>query len=193
MTASHLSRAVDTWTAKSAVASRYLLRLYRVLGDDKQAANAMQAGKSSEERARRLGLDTQLAAMKALHGEIDPENMLAEARAWGILVEAHAGICAFHAMVDSQHEKGRSLQGARNTASKALERSIHGYRVAFPEEMANEGILRAIEAAAHICAKTFVDDLSDEDPNMEREVLEKSVYQDILNALVAVAIPAPVA
>ncbi len=183
MTSTSLSHAVDTWTAKSAVASRYLLGLYRVLGDDKQAANAMQAGKSSEERARRLGLDIQMAAMKTLHGEIDPENMLAEARAWGILVEAYAGICAFHAMVDSQAGQGRSLQGARNTANKALERSIHGFRMAFPEEMAREGIQRAIEAAACICAKTFVDDLTGEDLDLKREALEKSVYQDILNAL----------
>jgi len=193
MTQSHLYRAVDTWTAKSAAASRYLLRLYRVLGDDKQAANAMQAGKSSEERARRLGLDIQLAAMKTLHGETDIENMLAEARAWEILVESHAGISAFHAMVDSQPGQGKSLQGARNTAIRALKRSIHGYRVAFPEEMANEGIQRAIEAAATVCAKTFVEDLPGEDLDAEREALVMSVYQDILNALVAETLPTPVA
>jgi hypothetical protein len=154
-----------------------------VLGDDKQAANAIQTGKPSEERAQRLGLDIQLAAMKALHGEIDPENMLSEARAWGILVEAQAGIRAFHAMADGQTAESSGLQGAENATTKAFEKALHGYRVAFPEEMANEGILKAIEIAATLCAKTFVDDLPDEDLDEEREAVEKSVYQDILEAL----------
>jgi len=185
MEQTNLSHAVDTWTAQAAVASRYLLRLYRLLGDDKQAANAIQAGKSAEERADRQGLKPLVASMLTIFSEENQDLTLGEARAWETLIEAHAGISAFHAMVEGHGEHARRLQGLRNATTKALDRSMHGYRVAFPEEMANEGIRGAVDRAATICAQMFIDDMPESEIEEDIEAVRVNIYQEVLNALSA--------
>lgn len=189
MTSSHLPLTVDTWTSQAVVASRYLIRLYRALGDEKQASNAIQSGAPAEERAQRLGLSLQISALQTTFVEDHPEEVIGEAQAWQALVEAHAGICAFHAMVKGHSEKSRGLHGARNASTKAFHRSIQGYRVAFPEQMANDGITKAIGTASERCADTFVKDLEkDAGPEDHSEVaVALEIRKNILEALLAEA------
>ena len=53
MAASSLSQTVDLWTAQVMVASGFLTRLYRALGDDRQAAKKLQAPLSGAVRFRK--------------------------------------------------------------------------------------------------------------------------------------------
>ena len=189
MASSLLHQTVDTWTIHAVVASRHLIRLYRALGDDKQASIANHSGGPAEERAQRLGLSVRIATLQATFSDENPEEVAGEAQAWQILVEAQAGICAFHAIADGHSEKSRGLQGARNAFTKAFRRAIQGYRVAFPEQMANEGISKAIRMASERCTTTFMEtfneDVGSEGPS-EADVA-REIRKDILEALLAEA------
>lgn len=183
MTSSHLSQAVDTWTCQAVSASRFLQALYRRLGDEKQATNAIQAGAPAEERGGRLGLSARIAALKIIHGQESPDAAPGEARSWQVLVEAQAGVCAFHAMADHCDDgKARSLRGARTANNKAFQQALRGYRIAFPEEMSEAGISQAIEIAASTCVATFMEDLTDASEE-ERESLRQDLSRTILDAL----------
>lgn len=61
MPSTHLIAQVDTWTIHAVAASRWLTRFYRTLGDDRQAAIAIQAGASAVERMNRLRIQGQIA------------------------------------------------------------------------------------------------------------------------------------
>jgi hypothetical protein len=180
---SHLSVTVDTWTIQAVVASRYLLRLYRGLGDGKQALTASQAGAQAEERAQRLGLTSGLAALQQLFVEKNPETTEAEAEAWKTLVEAQAGICAFHSMVNETPKGSSGLQGSRTRAAKAFCRSIQGYRVAFPEQIADEGIAKALELAAEKCTEACLKDLGCNEGVEERSTAAEEIHSNIRDAL----------
>ncbi|WP_285605820.1 hypothetical protein [Geothrix edaphica] len=121
--------------------------------------------------------------MRDIFGDQDEEKLLGEARAWQILVEAQAGVCAFHAMTGDDPGKARGLRGARTASTKALDRAVHGYRVAFPDVMAEAGIRSALEGAASTCVRGFMEDLEGDGPAEDREVLQESIYRDILGAL----------
>lgn len=153
-----LSQTVDVWTVQSVAASRYLASLYRELGDEKQAFHAIQTGAPAEERAQRLGLTNRIAGELAAFMEDGSEAIASEAKAWQNLVEAQAGICAFHGMVTEQ-ENARSLQGPRNVANKAFRTALKGYRIAFPEPMVSDGISAAILAATDRCVMAFRKDI----------------------------------
>jgi len=183
MTSSQLTLAVDTWTCQAVSVSRFLLALYRRLGDEKQAANAIQAGAPAEERGGRLGLGPRIAALKLIHGQEAPDAAPGEARSWQVLVEAQAGVCAFHAMADHCDDgKARSLRGARTANNKAFQASLRGYRIAFPEEMSAVGISEAIDAAAETCLASFLEDLTDASDE-ERESIRKDLGLTIREAL----------
>lgn len=183
MTSSHLSQAVDTWTCQAVSASRFLQRLYRMLGDEKQATNAIQAGAPAEERGSRLGLGSRITALRIIHGQESPDAAPSEARSWQVLVEAQAGVCAFHAMADLCDDgKARSLRGARSANNKAFQQALRGYRIAFPEEMSEAGISQAIEVAASTCVAAFLEDLTDASEE-ERQTLRQDISQSILDAL----------
>lgn len=66
MNESRMKDRVNTWTLQVVAASRFLLNLYRVLGDDKQAYRAMMAGKASIERLGRLHLVDQAECTAAI-------------------------------------------------------------------------------------------------------------------------------
>ena len=83
---SHLSQTVDGWTAQAVAASRYLVRLYRALGDGRQAAAALQGCGACEERQQRLGLQGLSQALADASGAAHPEEGSGEARAWQLLV-----------------------------------------------------------------------------------------------------------
>lgn len=183
MTSSQLTLALDTWTCQAVSASRFLQTLYRALGDEKQAANAIQAGAPAEERGSRLGLGARIAALRIIHGQESPDATPSEARSWQVLVEAQAGVCAFHAMADHcDDNKARNLRGARTANTKAFQQALRGYRTAFPEEMSEAGITQAIEDAANTCVATFLEDLTDASEE-ERQALRQDLSQSILDAL----------
>lgn len=183
MTSSRLSHTVDTWTCQAVSASRFLQVLYRRLGDEKQAANAIQAGAPAEERGSRVGLGTRIAALKIVHGQESPDAAPGEARSWRLLVEAQAGICAFHAMADhGDDSKARSIRGARTANNKAFQQALRGYRTAFPEEMSEAGISQAIEDAANRCVVSFLEDLTDASEE-ERQTFRQDLNRTILDAL----------
>ena len=110
-----------------------------------------------------------------------PEETLGEENAWQTIVEALAGLCALHGLVDD-HKEGRSLRGSRTGTNKALRMAMRGYRSAFPEEISSPGIRRAIQQAALRCADAFssnVDDATDQ----EKADLRKELHANILDAL----------
>ena len=183
MTTSQLTSAVDTWTCQAVSASRFLQALYRGLGDEKQAAHAIQAGAPAEERGSRLGLSPRIAAFKIIHGQESTDATPSEARSWQVLVEAQAGVCAFHAMADYCDDgKARSLRGARTANNKAFQQALRGYRTAFPEEMSEAGITQAIGDAARTCVASFLEDLADASEE-ERESLRLDLSRTIREAL----------
>jgi len=177
MAASSLSQAVDLWTAQVMVARRYLTRLYRVLDDDRQAAMAQQACGPCEERAQRLGLHGRIQALQTEFADMHPDDTLGELKAWETMVQAQAGLLAFHSLVDEDHERSRNLRGSKTQTTKAFQKALRGYRTAFPEEITFPGFQQAIETAAFHCAEAFsqeVGDLTDEEKrNLQREVQAK--------------------
>jgi len=181
MTQSSLTETVDLWTAEVMVASNYLVRLYRILGDDRQVYLTMQARGHCEERAQRLGLSPRVKALHNVFVAEQPEDSVGEAKAWELLLTAQAGLAAFYGIVDD-HEKGGSLRGPRTATTKAFHKSLLGYRTAFPEEITIPGIHRAFEIAARICAESFaleVDDSNEE----EKAGLRSEIHANILDGL----------
>ena len=186
MSRSHLTSTVDAWTMLAVAASRHLAGLYRALGDGKQAFNAIQAGVPSEERAQRFGLTSRLPDGKAIFGKSDSEVLESESEAWRTLIKAQAGLCAFHGMV-ADHERARALQGARNVSNKAFQAALRGYRIAFPEPMASDGIAEAILAAADGCVAAFKKDLEESGESSDFSETAQHVHRSILEALKAEA------
>jgi len=181
MPTSSLTQTVDIWTAQVVQASSYLTHLYRVLGDERQAYQAMQACGPCEERAQRLRLQAQIDDLKAVFVAQYPEETLGEEHAWKLLIVASAGFCALHGLVDD-HEEGKSLRGPRTVTNKAFHNSLRGYRTAFPEEITIPGIRQAIEQASLHCAAAFssnVDDATDQ----EKADLSRELHANILEAL----------
>ena len=181
----HLSLTVDTWTSEAVVASRYLSRLYRALGDDKQAYRAIQAGAPAAERAQRLGLSSRIAAMQVNFAIDNPDEVQGEAKAWKTLVESQAGLCSFHSMVEG-HSKN-ALQGSRGATGKAFLQSLDGFRAAFPEPIAHNGIFEALQAAAGRCAETCLEGLGGEESPDVRSTVILEIHKNILEALVDAA------
>ena len=181
MATSTLNQTTDFWTAQAVMASGYLLRLYRILGDDRQAAMARQACGPCEERAQRLGLMAQIVVLNSQFIAEYPEDTLGEEKAWEILVEAHAGLSALHGLVHD-HEKAGSLRGSQTGTLKAFHKALRGYQTAFPDEMTILGIQVAVEAAANRCADAFsleVDGVTEQ----EKADFRKELYSNILEAL----------
>jgi hypothetical protein len=181
MTQSSLSQAVDQWTAEVMVASGYLVRLYRILGDDRQAFMAVQAQGPSAERVQRLGFGPRVQALHNIFVAEHPEDAIGEQKAWELVLAAQAGLCAIHVMVD-EHEKGGSLRGPRTATTKAFHKSLLGYRAAFPEEMTIPIIHRSIETAAMRCAESFALNV-DETTDHEKAELRREIHANILDAL----------
>lgn len=191
MAASSLSQAIDLWTAEVMVARGYLTRLYRVLGDDRQAAMAQQACGPCEERSKRLGLSARIQALQSVFAARHPDETLGELKAWETMVEAQAGLLAFHCLVDEDHERGRNLRGSKTQTTKAFQKALRGYRTAFPEEITFPGFQQAIETAALHCAKAFSLDL-EETTDEEKRNLQQELQTKILDALMDAAQAVPV-
>jgi len=182
MPTSSLTAMVEYWTAQAAMASGFLLRLYRDLGDDRQAYLAMQAVGPSKERAQRFGFHSQVDALKAVFAAEYPEKTLGEKNAWQLMIEAHAGLCAFHGLVD-EHEKSGSIRGSRTGTNRAFHMARRGYRTAFPEEITIPGIRQAIESATAICADVFSSNVgcaSDQEKSDLRQELRANILEALL-------------
>jgi len=181
----HLTATADDWTVQAIVASRYLTKLYRGLGDEKQASNAIQVGALMEERAQRLGLLSQAQQHQTTFQAEQTDTTQGEAQAWQVLVEALAGLSAFYAIADAPAPKPTGLQGVRNKTNKAYQKALHSYRVAFPESMANQGIKNAIHRSAHRCTQTLLMDCDNSDPISMDDPAAREIHQNILQSLLA--------
>src|SRR5512142_1860614 len=93
LTANQLSSTVERWILEAVAASRFLTRLYRTLGDDRQASAAISIGQSATERMERMGLQSQLSGLKFPFGDRELNETEAEETAWQSLVTAQAGLC----------------------------------------------------------------------------------------------------
>ena len=178
MPPSSLDVQVYSWTTQILGAAGELVRLYRSLRDDKQAAVALQIRAPAEERARRLRLKAPAPLpMNERAGETETE-----ASAWGDLLTAQAGLFTFHAMVADNSPEGRKLGGARNLAGKTLQRAIRGLQTAFPEGMAQAILDQAIQSAARTCSCMVAQNI-DREGEPELGGLDQTLYVQILQAL----------
>ena len=181
-----LTAYVDTWTVQAVMASRWLTNLYRGFGDDRQAAAATQAGAPSVERLNRLGLRDRVISAKDRFNAEFGEETLAEQAAWKALVEAQAGISAFYAMTDSADKKPPpGFRGSRTTHNKAFGKAIQGFRTAFPDEVAKEGVAAAIRRATTACVDAFLttlDEVDVESHDLLRSGLEASLTEALEKA-----------
>jgi len=178
MPPSSLDVQVDSWTTQILGAAGELVRLYRSLRDDKQAAVALQIRAPAEERARRLRLKAPAPLpMNERAGETETE-----ASAWGDLLTAQAGLYTFHAMVADNSPEGRKLGGARNLAGKTLQRAIRGLQTALPEGMAQAILDQAIQSAARTCSCMVAQNI-DREGEPELGGLDQTLYVQILQAL----------
>ena len=183
MTSSRLTRTVDLWTIRAVVASRFLTSLYRGLGDSIQVAKAVQAGVPAEERARRLRLDVQIKAEQDLASVEAYLEVSREFQAWQTLIEAYAGIAAFHSMAEEGSTGKAGLHGPRSANSKAFHQTLRGFRVAFPEDMAREGIEKALLLATGACVGALLMDLEEKAPEEDHSALVEELTGEILGAL----------
>ena len=152
MASTALTQTVDFWTAQAVMASGYLVALYRIL--EKALENV----------------------------EKHAEELLGEEKAWQRIVEAHAGLCAVHDLIDDP-EQDPSLRGSRAGTANALRHALRGYRTAFPEECTIPGIRQAMESAALRCADAFSFTGDREEPRQRQELHDR-----ILEALLRKAV-----
>ncbi|BDU73170.1 hypothetical protein [Mesoterricola silvestris] len=183
MAPSSINQTVNDWTTQVLVAAGHLVWLYRRLGDERQAALALRAMGPCEERAQRLGLKSGISQLQARFLSDPLDEVAREARAWQWLVEGHAGISAFHGMVEGDDDKGRRLRSNQAATTKALHLALRGYHVAFPATLAEEGIRAALESATARCARAFTMDLQDASDE-ERADLRLELQSTILDALI---------
>ena len=183
MTISQLTANVDAWTLQAVVASGWLARLYRSLGDERQAVLAVQVGEPGVKRLGRRGLQQRVPAQAEAFQRQHPEETQAEEAAWGQLVEAYGGISAFIAVTDSSDGRSASgLRGARTTTNAAFRRAIRGFHTAFPDEIARPAITVAIQRACQGCADAFMANVEEEDPERLAQLrvsLEACVFEAI--------------
>jgi hypothetical protein len=95
-------------------------------------------------------------------------------------------------MVDQGSREGRWLRGSRHSAAKAFQCSLHGLRVAFPAELAEASILRALDAIASRCAEVFAQ-AAQGLAETERAGLRTEFCQVIRESLRQEASPRPIA
>lgn len=186
-----LTQQIDAWTVQALVAVRYLAAFYRQLRDDRQATAALQSLGPAEERARRLGIEGRVIAEREVFLRQYVDETEAEAAAWHSLIEAQAGICAFHALVADDPDRNKPLRGARCASLKAFKRAVVGMRTAFPEPMAEEGIAKAVDAASRTSTDLFVMGLESLDDGREVQGadLRESLFQRVSAALIAECSP----
>jgi len=171
MTIGKLTTNVDAWTVQAVVASAWLTRLYRSLGDDRQAALAIQVGKPGMERLSRLGLESRLPAQLEGFLRQHPDETQAEEAAWSLLVEAYGGISAFIAVTDATDGRAaHGLRGTRTATNGAFRKALQGFRTAFPDEVGDLAVTTATHKACAQCANAFLADVDEEDPGKLSEL-----------------------
>jgi hypothetical protein len=162
------------------------------LDDDRQASNAIRASEMCEKWTRRLGLPAEELDWAALAVGGGTDDVAGEAQAWDCLIEVNGVILVLHSMVDQGSREGRWLRGSRHSAAKAFQCSLHGLRVAFPAELAEASILRALDAIASRCAEVFAQ-AAQGLAETERAGLRTEFCQVIRESLRQEASPRPIA
>lgn len=163
------------------MASDYLMHLYRILGDDRKAAVAMQACDPNDEPTQRPRLQIQITDLNVEFITKYPEVTLGEEKAWQLLIEAHAGLFALKCLVEDQG-KDVSLLVSGTGTNRAFHLALRSYRTAFPEGITIPGIRQAIESAATQCADAFpisADGVTDQ----EKVDLRLEIHGHILEVL----------
>jgi len=184
-----LGLLVDACLVQAVGAARHLVRLYRVLGDDKQAATALRMMAPLQARIQRKGLEAQTTALRENLLQDYPQETQAEEAAWRFFLEACAGFLAFHAAVamGTPGTPGKDpLRGSRNEALRAFREGIKGFRTAFPEAMVQDGVSWAIDSASQVCAETIVGDFTEGETETSESTI-RSIKQDIQDALSSAA------
>lgn len=166
----HLTRQVDLWTRQALQAGRFLLRLYRRLQDDRQAAATLAALVPCETRAARQRMDIPSHPPETCApGE---DEALAESRAWETVLEAQIGYCAFHALVDSP-------RGVKHAAERAYHMAVRGLETAFPKEWTTPRRQAILQEVSTRCADLFLLDLEDEGAPEQRRHLHATIETGI--------------
>ena len=173
-----LTRILDIWTSQAVAASFFLTPFYRRLQDEPQASRAMRASQAPLDRVQQVGLggevQLRLRGFKAIPDETD-----AEAHAWRSLVAALGGLSAFYAFAAIKRN-GRSpagLLGPKNAFRKGLTEALRGFRTAFPEEMAKQGIESALEEVAEAVANVLVQASEMDAPEEARAELRRIILE----------------
>jgi len=171
MTKGRLLHQVDAWMVQTILAARHLARLYRRLGDDKQAAAALESLSPAEAHVRKWRIQVPRDGLSLDQlGEME-----AEALAWEHLLEGQAGVCAFHAVI----EAGK-VRGSRKPTERGYLRALKGLHTAFPAGVAEACHGRAIRRVSTMCADLFIQDLGEEGTPQERERLHRTIQDGIL-------------
>jgi hypothetical protein len=183
MSSLQLSAYVNAWTVQAVTASRWLTRLYRSLGDDRQAATAIQAGAFAVERMNRAGLQDQVGPLQERFIQKYRDETQAEESAWTALVEALVGLSAFFSVTGSTDGKpAPGLQGARTATYGALRKAIRGFHTAFPDVIVDQDIASAIRNSASACVDAFLADIHETVPE-RRDSLRVGLEACVLEAL----------
>jgi hypothetical protein len=188
MSSPSIARTLDEWVLQAVSASRFLTKLYRALGDERQAFTVIRAGSIAENYCAKQRFSGKFpAVLKTDHG--DPAQVAAdEEAAWKQLLEALAGLCAVFAMVDWSRETATGMAGSRTAASAAFRQALRGYLTAFPDTMVREGVAQSLEAAtASICTRTFKLQSEDPTPSPECDRLRQELRKFIQESLAALA------
>ncbi len=185
-----LATTVDTWTVQSVVASGWLTRFYRAMGDSRQASLALQVGEPGMERFTRLRLQPRLQEQAEEFKRAHSDDTEAEAAAWSNLIEAYGGLAAFIAvtdMIDGQVTPG--MQGVRTATKAAFRKAIRGLRTAFPEEIAEAAVAVAVQKACRKCVDTFLSDVDEAEPGRDLGPLRVQLNECVGAAVYAMAEP----
>jgi len=167
-----ITRILDAWVCQAVASSFLLVGLYRKLDDGLQASRALRAGQAPLERVQRLGLGG--GVQMRLHGLRGlPSEEEAELRAWRTMIASLGGLATFYALAESGRQ-GRSCQGLRghrNAMGKGLAEAIKGFRTAYPEETAEQGIESALEGMVSAVADALIQAADEEvDPTGRAEL-----------------------
>lgn len=172
LTNGKLACQVETWTRQSLQVGRYLVALYRRLGDDKQAARALEIMVPSGKWMAKQGWVPQVDPW--CPGEQD--EVAAEAKAWEDILEAQMGIYSFHAMMGSPC-------GVMNASGRAYRSAIRGMETAFPMEWTSVRRKAILLKVSTLCANLFVLDMGEDGSAEERAKLYDAIEAGIRQGL----------
>lgn len=183
-----LSGAVEIWILQAVVCARFLAGLYRGMDDGKQAYIALLAAQDVTERMERMGrLESRYAELQAAFERNHSGDVEAEEAAWRGFLAAQAGLWSLVALLEWMGHSMKGLRGQRTATRKAFCRALAGYRSAFPDELARQGLFRALDEAGRRCLECLATELAEAPEEERREAMKEArvMIQGSLQNLVA--------